>query len=106
MPSNDRRQPSGLERSMVTGAYGCIGAWTVRQLVREGVEVLGVDAGGDDHRVREPTHLIHLAALQVPASTRPHVWDQARATDKLLPECSGHDMAAASASSKGPEWPL
>lgn len=84
------------ERFLVTGAYGCIGAWTVRQLVREGVEVIGVDAGDDDHRVRElldadevaaarfvkadvsdpaqvadmfaldPTHVIHLAALQVP----------------------------------------
>ena len=84
------------ERFLVTGAYGCIGAWTVRQLVREGVEVIGVDAGEDDHRLRElleadelavarflkadvsdpaqvadmfaldPTHVIHLAALQVP----------------------------------------
>jgi nucleoside-diphosphate-sugar epimerase len=84
------------ERFLVTGAYGCIGTWTVRQLVREGVEVIGVDAGDDDHRVRElldavevaaarfvkadvsdpaqvadvfaldPTHVIHLAALQVP----------------------------------------
>lgn len=85
------------ERFLVTGAYGCIGAWIVRQLVREGVEVIGVDASGDDHRVVElldadevaaarfvevdvsdparvadlfaldPTHVIHLAALQVPA---------------------------------------
>jgi UDP-glucuronate 4-epimerase len=89
-------QPPMPERFLVTGAYGCIGAWTVRQLVREGVEVIGVDASDDDHRVREllddgelaaarflkadvsdparvadlfalePTHLIHLAALQVP----------------------------------------
>jgi nucleoside-diphosphate-sugar epimerase len=95
-PPDDRRQPPELERFLVTGAYGCIGAWTVRQLVREGVEVIGVDAGDDDHRVREllgageleaarflkadvsdpaqvadtfalePTHVIHLAALQVP----------------------------------------
>jgi len=84
------------ERFLVTGAYGCIGAWTVAQLVREGVEVVGVDAGDDDRRLRdllseeelaraafvradisepaqvalcftrEPTHVIHLAALQVP----------------------------------------
>lgn len=84
------------ERFLVTGAYGCIGAWTVRQLVHEGVEVIGVDAGSDDQRVRDllgddelagatflqgdvsdaaqieelfargPTHVIHLAALQVP----------------------------------------
>lgn len=88
------------ERFLVTGAYGCIGAWTVRQLVREGVEVIGADAGEDDRRVRqlldpeefasarfvkadisepaavsrlfdlEPTHIIHLAALQVPDCAR------------------------------------
>jgi UDP-glucuronate 4-epimerase len=96
-PVEGRRQLPMLERFLVTGAYGCIGAWTVRQLVREGVEVIGVDAGDNDHRVREllgedelaavrfikadvsdpaqvarlfdlePTHLIHLAALQVPS---------------------------------------
>jgi UDP-glucuronate 4-epimerase len=84
------------ERFLLTGAYGCIGAWVVRQLVREGVEVIGLDAGRDDSRVRDllgddevaaatfihgdisdsaqiaqlfsrkPTHVIHLAALQVP----------------------------------------
>jgi nucleoside-diphosphate-sugar epimerase len=84
------------ERFLVTGAYGCIGAWTVRQLVLEGVEVIGIDASDDDRRVRQllgrdelaglsfvkadlsdpgsvsqlfaynPTHIIHLAALQVP----------------------------------------
>jgi nucleoside-diphosphate-sugar epimerase len=84
------------ERFLVTGAYGCIGAWTVHHLIREGVDVIGVDAGVDDRRVRdllaadelaaarfvqadisdpaqvenvfglEPTHVIHLAALQVP----------------------------------------
>jgi nucleoside-diphosphate-sugar epimerase len=84
------------ERFLVTGAYGCIGAWTVRQLVREGTEVIGVDVGENDQRLRAlltedelrrarfarasvsdpaqveelfelgPTHVIHLAALQVP----------------------------------------
>jgi UDP-glucuronate 4-epimerase len=84
------------ERFLVTGAYGCIGAWTVRQLIRDGVEVIGVDVGDNDRRLRElltedelgraqfvrasvsdpgqveqlfergPTHVIHLAALQVP----------------------------------------
>ena len=85
------------ERFLVTGAYGCIGAWILRRLVDEGVEVVAADAGADDRRVaallapdelsriafvpadvsrpddvralfeREPTHVIHLAALQVPA---------------------------------------
>ena len=85
------------ERFLVTGAYGCIGAWVLRQLIGEGVEAIAADASADDHRVaalldarerariafvqadvsrreevdallaREPTHVIHLAALQVPA---------------------------------------
>ena len=85
------------DRFLVTGAYGCIGAWVLRQLVREGVDVIAADAATDDHRVaallepgersrirfvradvsrrdevaalfaHEPTHVIHLAALQVPA---------------------------------------
>ncbi len=84
------------ERFLVTGAYGCIGAWVVRQLVDEGVDVVAADASMDDRRVmalldedersrvrfvqadislpeevdalfdRRPTHVIHLAALQVP----------------------------------------
>lgn len=85
------------ERFLVTGAYGCIGAWVVRQLVQEGVEVIALDAGSSDHRLAAlvtaeqrsaiteiradvaskdevdavfarhlPTHVIHLAALQVP----------------------------------------
>src|SRR4051812_25286214 len=85
------------ERFLVTGAYGCIGAWVLRQLVREGVHVIAADFATDDSRVaallepeersdigfvrvdvsrpdevaalfqHEPTHVIHLAALQVPA---------------------------------------
>jgi UDP-glucuronate 4-epimerase len=84
------------ERFLVTGAYGCIGAWVLRQLVDEGVDVVAADAALDDHRVaalldederarirfvradlsrpeeveslfaHEPTHVVHLAALQVP----------------------------------------
>jgi UDP-glucuronate 4-epimerase len=85
------------ERFLVTGAYGCIGAWVLRQLVDEGVDVVAADASTDDHRVTalldederarvrfiqsdisrpeevavlfdlQPTHVIHLAALQVPS---------------------------------------
>jgi UDP-glucuronate 4-epimerase len=85
------------ERFLVTGAGGCIGAWTVAQLTREGAPVVALDASDDDHRLRllldddelagltrvrvditdldaferaldehEITHVIHLAALQVP----------------------------------------
>ncbi len=85
------------ERFLVTGALGCIGAWTVRTLVREGVPVVAFDLGSDPHRLRlimapdelervtlrqgditdlaaveraldehEVTHVVHLAALQIP----------------------------------------
>lgn len=42
----------GGERFLVTGALGCIGAWTVRRLVREGVPVVGFDLGTDPRRLR------------------------------------------------------
>jgi UDP-glucuronate 4-epimerase len=85
------------ERWLVTGALGCIGAWTVATLVREGAEVTAFDFATDDRRLRlvgtpdeieqvtvvrgdiahlttveralaehEITHVVHLAALQVP----------------------------------------
>src|SRR5260221_6489821 len=85
------------ERWLVTGALGCIGAWTVATLVREGEHVVAFDLGTDDRRLRaiaspeeveqvafvpgdltdlaavegalaghEVTHVVHLAALQVP----------------------------------------
>jgi len=85
------------ERFLVTGALGCLGAWTIRTLVREGAGVVGFDLGGSRHRlelVLDPeevarteivhgdvtdlaaleravdehaiTHVIHLAALQIP----------------------------------------
>jgi UDP-glucuronate 4-epimerase len=39
------------ERFLVTGALGCIGAWTVRELVREGVSVVGFDVGTNPRRL-------------------------------------------------------
>jgi len=40
------------ERFLVTGALGCIGAWVIRRLVREGVPVVGYDAATDTRRLR------------------------------------------------------
>jgi UDP-glucuronate 4-epimerase len=85
------------ERWLVTGALGCIGAWTTLSLVREGAGVVAFDLGDDLHRLRligspqeidsidfvrgdisglaaverlfaehDITHVVHLAALQVP----------------------------------------
>jgi nucleoside-diphosphate-sugar epimerase len=41
------------ERFLVTGALGCIGAWTVRELIREGVPVVGFDLGSDARRLSQ-----------------------------------------------------
>lgn len=85
------------ERFLVTGALGCIGAWTVKRLAERGVPVCTYDLGTSTHRLRlimdddllstvdmvngditdfaafdrvvadrGITHIIHLAALQVP----------------------------------------
>jgi nucleoside-diphosphate-sugar epimerase len=44
--------PETSERFLVTGALGCIGAWTVRALVKEGVPVVAFDLGSDPRRLR------------------------------------------------------
>ncbi len=85
------------ERFLVTGAMGCIGAWTVKQLAEAGVAVWTYDLPGSSHRLKlimddetlsrvtmiagditdaahfervvvdnGITHIVHLAALQVP----------------------------------------
>jgi nucleoside-diphosphate-sugar epimerase len=81
------------ERFLVTGALGCIGAWTCAVLAEGGVEVVGLDLGSSEHRLRLATeaeipvvradivdraalervldergitHVIHLAALLLP----------------------------------------
>ncbi len=86
------------ERFLVSGALGCIGAWTVKRLADELGQVWAYDVGSDAHRLRlimgdeslasrvrfvtgdvtrfesveqavmdlGITHLVHLAALQVP----------------------------------------
>jgi UDP-glucuronate 4-epimerase len=41
------------ERFLVTGALGCIGAWTVRELVRDDVTVVAFDLGSDHRRVAQ-----------------------------------------------------
>ena len=51
------------ERFLVTGALGCIGAWTVRALVREGVPVVSYDLGGDRRRLAQIMTDDELAAV-------------------------------------------
>jgi UDP-glucuronate 4-epimerase len=40
------------ERTLVTGALGCLGAWTIKALLDEGEEPVGYDLGDDDARLR------------------------------------------------------
>lgn len=85
------------QRFLVTGALGCIGAWVVRNLIREAIPTTIFDLASNLRRLQlimtedelarvqvltgdiadlptvegvleqaRPTHLIHLAALQVP----------------------------------------
>jgi nucleoside-diphosphate-sugar epimerase len=82
------------ERYLVTGANGCIGAWVLKLLTAAGADVVAFDIGVDEHRHRlvndgglpdvrwvrgdlterddvvaaaaGVTHIIHLAALQIP----------------------------------------
>jgi UDP-glucuronate 4-epimerase len=49
---SDGTTPGDGERFLVTGALGCIGAWTVRTLAREGVPVVAFDLAGDRKRLR------------------------------------------------------
>jgi nucleoside-diphosphate-sugar epimerase len=41
------------ERFLITGALGCIGAWTVRTLVREGATVVALDLGRETRRLAQ-----------------------------------------------------
>jgi UDP-glucuronate 4-epimerase len=40
------------ERFLVTGAFGCLGAWVVHELVTNGTEAVAFDIGQDDYRIR------------------------------------------------------
>ena len=43
--------PEG-HRTLVTGALGCLGAWTLKALLELGEEPVGFDLGSDDARLR------------------------------------------------------
>lgn len=57
-PDRGRKDIIGLvsestaRRYLVTGAYGCIGAWTVQLLAARGDDVVTFDAGDDPRRLR------------------------------------------------------
>jgi nucleoside-diphosphate-sugar epimerase len=52
------------ERFLVTGALGCIGAWTIRALVREGAPVVAFDLGQNRRRLEQimsPDELVQVS---------------------------------------------
>jgi nucleoside-diphosphate-sugar epimerase len=55
----------GSERFLVTGALGCIGAWTIRTLVREGAQVVAFDLGRDVRRLRSIMGPDELARVEL-----------------------------------------
>jgi UDP-glucuronate 4-epimerase len=86
------------ESFLVTGALGCLGAWTCKLLLGEGADVIALDLADDAYRLRTittpdafdrvrfvqadvtdldalvrtmdesgVTHVVHLAALQIPS---------------------------------------
>ncbi len=59
-PTTPRRP---AERFLVTGAMGCIGAWTVRNLLREGTEVVAFDLAANPRRIRQICTEEELARL-------------------------------------------
>jgi len=90
------------ERFLVTGAHGCLGAWTVAELVRQGTDVVAFDIAPGNGRaellldeaelervravqgdITDPasvaavlagvTHIVHLAALQYPYCRDDHI---------------------------------
>jgi UDP-glucuronate 4-epimerase len=64
-----------VEKFLVTGALGCIGAWTVRNLVREGIFVSAFDLG--DRRTR-------LELLLTPQEIRKVQFYQGDITDSAI----------------------
>jgi nucleoside-diphosphate-sugar epimerase len=53
------------ERFLVTGTYGCLGAWTARLLLEEGAAIIGLDRSRDDHRARLILDEDQLSGLRV-----------------------------------------
>ncbi|HEY7590720.1 MAG TPA: NAD(P)-dependent oxidoreductase [Candidatus Limnocylindrales bacterium] len=70
------------ERFLVTGALGCIGAWTVRELVREGTPVVGFDLGTNTRRLANLLSAEELASVPLVAGDITDLESVRRALDE------------------------
>lgn len=52
------------ETFLITGAFGCIGSWAARQLVREGATVVSYDLGERPHRMEQIMTPAELAGIR------------------------------------------
>lgn len=69
-----------MSRVLITGVYGCIGAWAARRLVVDGHEVIGTDVSDDDYR--------HAAILHgVPGYSERYRHDRLDVADRDEVEC-------------------
>jgi UDP-glucuronate 4-epimerase len=62
--------PENATRYLVTGAAGCIGAWTMKLLLEEGVDAVGADLSPDRRRLRlvagdQPAADARIVALDI-----------------------------------------
>jgi len=74
-----------VERFLVTGALGCIGAWTIRTLVREGAPVVAFDLGRDVRRLQSIMSPDELARVELVTGdiTELATLDEALATNAI-----------------------
>jgi nucleoside-diphosphate-sugar epimerase len=70
------------ERFLITGALGCIGAWTVRNLVREHVPVVAFDLGNDARRLKMILSDAELARVHFAQGDITHLDALERALDE------------------------
>jgi len=77
--------PPGLgaagERVLVTGALGCLGAWTACALLRAGADVVGFDLGSDPSRLHEVMEPEEVARVKLVQGDVTHGDDLARVLD-------------------------
>ena len=67
------------ETIMITGAMGCIGAWAVRHLVNEGVNIVATDLSTDPVRPRLLMSEEDVSAVTWPARRLRHPRERAAA---------------------------